>query len=186
MSNRKAGPKVFDGGFFFMASLATISGSLVAWFHGWPAVAAAFHAAASDAFFIIPLIILGITVGTLLTVLVPHEVVARHLGRQAGTRAILLSTLIGTVMPGGPFVAFPIVVALGRAGAGVGALIAFLTAWTAVGLHRLVVWEIPFMGAEFATLRFICSLPIPIIAGFAAEKLSASITALRMEWEKLP
>lgn len=186
MSNRKAGPNLLDGGFFFMAALATVSGLAVVWLHGFSAITAAFRAAASDALFIIPMILLGITVGSLLTVLVPHEIVARHLGRQAGTRAILLSTFIGTVMPGGPFVAFPIVVALGRAGAGIGALIAFLTAWTVVGLHRLVIWEIPFMGAEFATLRFICSLPIPILAGFAAEKLSASVTALRIEWERLP
>jgi uncharacterized membrane protein YraQ (UPF0718 family) len=186
MSNRKAGPKLIDGGFYFIALLALISGFLVFWIHGLPALGDAFQTALSDALFIIPLIILGITVGALLNILVPNEVVARHLGGQAGLRAILFSSVIGTIMPGGPFVAFPIVMALGRAGAGVGALIAFLTAWSAVGLHRLLVWEIPFMGAEFATLRFVCSLPVPILAGIAAEKLSARVKALRVEWDKLP
>lgn len=143
-------------------------------------------AAAHDSLFIIPLICLGVTVGALLTTLVPNDVVARHLGKQAGLRAIVLSSVIGSIMPGGPFVAFPIVVALGGAGAGVGALIAFLTAWSVVGVHRLLVWEIPFMGAEFGTLRFLCSLPVPIIAGIVASKLSDHVAALHMDWDKRP
>lgn len=183
MSNR-TGPKLIDGGLYFIAGITVISGVLVAWFHGIPGLEKALKAAGSDALFIIPLIFLGVVVGSFLTALVPHEVVARHLGRQAGMRAIMLSTFIGAIMPGGPFVAFPIVMALGKAGAGIGALIAFLTSWSAVSLHRVVVWEIPFMGAEFTTLRFICSLPIPILAGIAAQRLSEKVTALRMEWEK--
>jgi len=186
MSNRKTDPKLIDGGFYFIAAICLVSGLLVFWFHGWPAVLSALQTAASDSLFIIPLICLGVTIGALLTSLVPNEVVARHLGRQAGFRAIMLSSIIGSIMPGGPFVAFPIVVALGGAGASVGALIAFLTAWSVVGVHRLLVWEIPFMGAEFGTLRFLCSLPIPVIAGVVANRLSASIPAFHMDWEKRP
>jgi len=184
MSNRKTDFKLIDGGFYFLAAICLISGLFVFWFYGLPGVLSALRTAAGDSLFIIPLIALGVTIGALLTSLVPNEIVARHLGRQAGFRAIVLSSVIGSIMPGGPFVAFPIIVALGGAGASVGSLIAFLTAWSAVGVHRLLVWEIPFMGAEFGTLRFVCSIPIPIIAGVVANKLSDNVRALRMDWEK--
>lgn len=186
MSNRKSDLKLIDGGFYFLAVICIGSGSAVLWLHGLSGVLSALKTAAGDSLFIFPLVGLGVTIGALLTTLVPKEVVARHLGRQAGFKAIILSTVIGSIMPGGPFVAFPVVVALGGAGASIGSLIAFLTAWSAVGVHRLLVWEIPFMGTEFGMLRFICSIPIPIIAGIVANRLSANVRALRMDWEKLP
>src|SRR5690606_20214012 len=86
---------------------------------------------------------------------------------------VVLACFLGVVMPGGPFASFPLVYALGRSGAGTGALIAFLVAWATVGFQRLLIWEIPFMGAEFALLRFIVSLPLPIIAGLVASWLEA-------------
>jgi uncharacterized membrane protein YraQ (UPF0718 family) len=74
-------------------------------------------------------------------------------------------------MPGGPFASFPLVLALSQAGADIGALIAFLVAWAAIGINRLLIWEIPFMGLEFSALRFVSSLPLPLIAGAIARYL---------------
>ena len=185
MAQRDAdGPKrfrVFDGAFWFLLTVAVISGAVAFWRVGADALPQAGSQLVSDAAFILPQIVLGVTVGALFTALVPREVVSRLLGSQAGIRGILLATVCGAAMPAGPFASFPLVYALGRAGAGIGSLIAFLVAWAAIGLNRLVIWELPFMGAEFATLRFLSSLPLPIIAGLLAERLTRSIPFLRVD-----
>jgi uncharacterized membrane protein YraQ (UPF0718 family) len=79
--------------------------------------------------------------------------------------------MAGAITPGGPFTSFPIVHALWVAGADAGALIAYLTAWALIGLNRLIVWELPLMGAEFTVIRTLACLPLPILAGLIARAL---------------
>lgn len=175
--------RVFDGAFIFLAAVAIAAGIAAVVIRGPSAIPDALRIVLSDAMFITPLIVLGLVVGALFTALVPRETVSRYLGQQAGLNGILIASFVGTVMPAGPFAAFPIVLALGRSGAGIGALIAFLTAWGAVGLHRVFVWELPFMGGEFAALRFFTSLPMPILAGLMADRLSSAFPLFRIDWE---
>lgn len=182
----RSGPKrlkLIDGAFFFLLGIALLTGGLAVWLRGPEALVEAGRQLASDALFIGPQIVLGVMVGAFFTVLVPKHVVSRLLGQQAGFRGILLASVLGTVMPGGPFTAFPLLYALGRSGAGIGALIAFLVAWGTVGLHRLIIWEIPFMGVEFASLRFVTSMPLPVIAGLIADRLAAHFEVFRMKWD---
>jgi len=35
----------------------------------------------------------------------------------------------------------------------------------------VLVWDVPFMGAEFALVRFAICLPLPIVAGLIARKV---------------
>ncbi|MCL6709235.1 permease [Pseudomonas sp. R2.Fl] len=128
---------------------------------------------------LLPHLVLGLLIAAAVTVLVPRHRVARWLGADSGMKGLLVATFIGAVMPGGPFASFPLVFALSQAGADIGALIAFLIAWAAIGVNRLVIWEIPFMGLEFSTLRFLSSLPLPIIAGVIARVLCERYPQLR-------
>ena len=82
-----------------------------------------------------------------------------------------LATGVGAVTPGGPMTSFPLVTALHEAGTGRGTLIAYLTSWSTLGLQRIVSWEVPLMGVEFAALRFLTSLPLPFIAGYISRCL---------------
>jgi hypothetical protein len=68
------------------------------------------------------------------------------------------------VTPGGPMTSFPLVNALHDLGTGRAALIAYLTSWSTLGLQRILSWELPLMGVEFAVLRFLTSLPLPFVA----------------------
>ena len=79
--------------------------------------------------------------------------------------------MAGVITPGGPFTSFPIVFALWVAGADIGALVAYIAAWSLIGIYRLVIWEIPMMGMDLSLLRFFVSIPLPILAGFAARWL---------------
>lgn len=175
--------KLFDGAFYFLLALALLTGAIAFWLAGPATLVEGSRQLLSDLLMILPQVLLGILVGSLFTVLVPREVVGRLLGQQSSLRGIVIASIIGAIMPGGPFASFPLVYALARSGAGVGALIAFLVAWAAVGVHRLIIWEIPFMGADFAALRFVSSLPLPIVAGLLADKLSQSVSRLHMNWD---
>jgi hypothetical protein len=68
-------------------------------------------------------------------------------------------------------VIFPVTVVLLKAGAGLPAVVAFLTAASTWGLHRILVFEIPMMGARFAAIRFVSSLLLPPISGLVAAML---------------
>ncbi len=117
---------------------------------------------------IAPMIIAGLMLAGLVEVLVPKELVTRWLGTSSGFKGLVLAMLAGAMTPGGPFSSFPIVLALQRAGADIGTMVSFITAWSVIGINRLLVWEIPFFEPEFLIIRFIASIPLPIVAGLIA------------------
>ena len=78
---------------------------------------------------------------------------------------IAIATLLGTVMPGGPLIAFPIVVILTKAGAGMPALVTFLTSWSVLGIQRILGFELPMMGSKFVINRVAIGIFLPAISG---------------------
>jgi uncharacterized membrane protein YraQ (UPF0718 family) len=68
----------------------------------------------------------------------------------------------------------PIAALMLRAGAGTGAVVAFLAAWALLALHRFVAWEVPILGWRLATLRYGLCLVVPVLAGLAARALARS------------
>jgi uncharacterized membrane protein YraQ (UPF0718 family) len=103
--------------------------------------------------------------------LLPKAWMRASLGETAGLRGILLATGLGVLTPAGPVVAMPIAAVMVRSGAATGPVIAFLTAWSVISLHRFVAWEIPILGWHLAALRYGVSLAIPVLAGLAARWL---------------
>ena len=157
-----------DAGFWILVALAAGSMAAAVAIRGPQALPEGAMIVLHDLRVIVPQVLLGVSVGALFTIVVPKQLVARHLGDQSGLFGLIKATVFGAVMPGGPITSFPLVVALGRSGAGIGPLMAFLVAWAAIGLHRMMVWELPFMGGEFALLRFLSALPLPILSGLMA------------------
>jgi uncharacterized membrane protein YraQ (UPF0718 family) len=104
-------------------------------------------------------------------VLLPQSWMRSSLGESSGLRGILLATGLGALTPAGPFVAIPIAAVMVRSGAGVGPVVAFLSAWSLLALHRLVAWEIPILGWRLAALRYGVSIAVPVLAGLAARAL---------------
>lgn len=118
-----------------------------------------------------PIVLLALLLAGYAQVLLPRSWVESHLGRGSGWRAIGLASLAGALMPGGPFAAFPIVLALRQSGAALAPCVGFLTAWSVLGLHRMIVWEIPWLGWRFALLRWVISLPLPWLAAYGIARL---------------
>lgn len=104
----------------------------------------------------------------MLAKLLPEGFIAAQLGANAGLQGIFLGTLFGALLPGGPIVTFPVIVILMEDGAAGGPLIALLTAWSLVGLHRVMSFEFPLMGARFVAIRLIASSLLPALAGLLA------------------
>jgi len=100
-------------------------------------------------------------------VLVPTEWVRANFGQESGLRGLVIATLAGAMTPAGPFTAMPLAAVFVRSGAATSVVVAYLTAWSLLALHRLVAWEVPILGARFALLRFAVSILLPILAGLA-------------------
>jgi uncharacterized membrane protein YraQ (UPF0718 family) len=103
-------------------------------------------------------------------VLIPREVIARWLGPSSGWRGILIASGVGMLIPGGPFVSFPLVAMLYRAGAGIGAVVAFVTAWSLWSLTRLPL-EFALLGPRLMVAHLISTLFMPPLAGWIAHLL---------------
>jgi uncharacterized membrane protein YraQ (UPF0718 family) len=114
----------------------------------------------------------GCLIGAFIARLLSRELVARWVGNESGFTGLVIATVVGGFLPGGPVTVFPIAAAFVTIGADVGATIAFVTSWTMMGFTRALVWEIPFFGLEFTLWRTLESIPLPIIAGLLGRILA--------------
>ena len=121
---------------------------------------------------IMPRIALALLAAGFIGVLVPSEPVARYIGPDSGFLGILIASVVGGFVPGGPILSFPLVVVLYKAGAGIPQLIAFLTAWSVFAFHRVAIYELSLMGWRFSAVRLISSLVLPPLAGLLSIALS--------------
>lgn len=127
------------------------------------------HATGSLILEITPRMIAAFVIAGLIQAIVPQEVIVRWMGQGSGWRGILVGMTLGGVTPGGPMTHFPIVASLFKVGVGIGPLIAYLTAWSLLGIHRAIMWEIPFLGAKVVAVRIAVSFFFPFCAGWLAE-----------------
>ena len=120
------------------------------------------------------LLLSGVFLGSFVGTFLPRELVSVLLGRESGFTGVLLGTLFGAVMPGGPYVLFPIVAALFSSGAVIPSLIAMIFAWQCISLTRIPT-DLGYLaaveGQRLIWLRVLIGLPIPILAGVLAGKI---------------
>ncbi|HSG95157.1 MAG TPA: permease [Afifellaceae bacterium] len=123
----------------------------------------------------VPRIIAAMGVAGFIWVMLPRDRLTRLVGQESGWRGLAIATAAGTVTPGGPAAAFSLLAVLGGAGADRGAMVAYVTSWAMLGLQRVLVWDVPFLGAEFSLTRILISLPLPFIAGLIARSLPLTL-----------
>ncbi|MBI4273312.1 MAG: permease [Rhizobiales bacterium] len=126
---------------------------------------------------ILPKVFAGCLIGAFVTQLLPREMVARWVGAESGFAGILVATMAGAILPGGPFTIYPVAGAFLAIGADAGAAIAFITSWTLLGYNRALVWEMPFFGYDFVFWRVLVALPFPVLAGVLARLAVRAISA---------
>ena len=69
------------------------------------------------------------------------------------------------------FVAIPIAAVMIRNGAAAGPVVAYVSGWSLLALHRFIAWEIPMLGFKFAALRYAACIVLPPLAGLIARVL---------------
>jgi uncharacterized membrane protein YraQ (UPF0718 family) len=128
---------------------------------------------------VLPLLVGAFLVAGLMQVLATKEFVTKWLGAASGWKGIFLACIGGALMPGGPYVYFPIAAVLLQTGAGVGPLVAFVLAKNLWSLSRLPL-EVALLGSQLTLTRFMVTLALPPLLGFLAETLfGGRIDAIR-------
>ena len=105
-----------------------------------------------------------------INVLSPQALIQQWLGPESGWNGLLLAELIGLLLPGGPYVVFPLIAVLFEAGAGLGPAVTLVTSWAMLALIS-VTFELPFMGWRFTAVRWGLGLFFPVLAGALAQLL---------------
>jgi uncharacterized membrane protein YraQ (UPF0718 family) len=133
----------------------------------WPAAQSGLLSVAK----LFPILALALVAASCLEYVVPKEFVANWLGKESGVKGIFLGSLAGIIMPpGGAVVICGIIAGLLKAGAGLGPLVAFTTAYNLLALHR-IPFELSILGWQFLVLRIVSVLIFAPLSGFAAHGL---------------
>jgi uncharacterized membrane protein YraQ (UPF0718 family) len=114
---------------------------------------------------------LGFALAGLFDVLVAQESLVRWLGEENTGRGILIGWVVGLLIPGGPYVFFPVVASLFAKGVSAGALITLITAKTLVSPVRMLTYEAPLVGWPLTLARLIPALVVPPLVGWVGQWL---------------
>ncbi len=124
---------------------------------------------------LMPRVLVALSIAALIWVLLPRDRMSALVGQQSGVRGLAIAAVAGTVTPGGPSSAYSLLAVLAVSGADRGALVSYIVAWATLGLQRILIWDVPFMGSEFAVMRFLICLPLPVLAGLIARRLPLTL-----------
>lgn len=119
---------------------------------------------------VFPLLIGAFLIAGMTQVIGSQQGVERWLSGKSGWRGILLACIAGALIPGGPYVYYPIAGGFLLAGAGLGPLMAFVVAKNLASITRLPL-EVALLGLEFTVIRYLLTLAIPFFVGFVTEWL---------------
>lgn len=116
---------------------------------------------------IAPLLLIAFVLAGFMQVVIPPGVIESWMGEEAGIKGIFIGSLGGALIPGGPYISFPIIAAIFQAGAGLGTAVACVTGWAMWGVIT-VMFELAIIGHRFTFLRLGLVLVFPPCAGILA------------------
>jgi uncharacterized membrane protein YraQ (UPF0718 family) len=86
---------------------------------------------------VLPVLAFALVAASCLVYLVPAEVVAKWIGKDSGAKGIMIGSVAGMIVPpGGPIVVYAIAAGLIKSGASFASMVAFVTAYNLLALHR--------------------------------------------------
>ncbi|EPX85267.1 hypothetical protein [Salipiger mucosus] len=163
--------KILDGGFLVLLGFTLAGGIAVFLTRGGGRVADIAAETLGFVAVLSPKIAAGIFIAATLPMCLPREKVGRLVGRESGWRGLAVATACGAALPGGPMMTFPLAAGLGTAGADMGAVVAFISGWSLLGLNRTLIWEFSFLPADLVWTRYLLSLPAPLLLGLTARAM---------------
>ena len=97
---------------------------------------------------------------------VKRETVIRHLGDDSGVRGYLWALLLGSMIVGGLYIAFPLAYTLRKKGASLKVVFSFL-GFAGVCRIPMTLFEVSFMGLKFTLIRLAVAISLMLIAGIS-------------------
>jgi uncharacterized membrane protein YraQ (UPF0718 family) len=88
---------------------------------------------------------------------VPKETIIKTLGKEAKTKGIIFSFLLGSISAGPIYAAFPLCVMLHKKGATIKNIVIILSSWAVVKIPMLIN-EAKFLGLTFMVVRWILTV----------------------------
>jgi uncharacterized protein len=116
-------------------------------------------------------LLLGFLIAGLFDVLISPAQITAWLGTGSTMRGILVGWMAGLVIPGGPYLLFPIAASLWKTGVSPGVLIALITAKTLVSPIRILTYEASLLGWQLTIARCLPALLVPPIMGIVGQWL---------------
>ncbi len=110
---------------------------------------------------VLPMALTVVVLVGLLLGFVPGGLISRTIGRESGLIGVLIAAAVGAVLYIPSIVAFPLAGSFVRSGASVGAVAAFITTLTMVGLVTLPL-EAELLGKRLALSRNAMSLVLAV------------------------
>ena len=120
---------------------------------------------------LLPRLLVGFALAGLVQQAIPEQAMQKWLGHDAGIRGMMVGSLIGMVLPGGPYVIYPLVAGLRFSGASMGSLLSLVTAKELFGPVRLIAWEYPLLGGQFLIVRCVVSFLVPLLVGMVGQRI---------------
>jgi uncharacterized membrane protein YraQ (UPF0718 family) len=114
-------------------------------------------------------LLLGFLIAGFVDVLISPAQITAWLGTETSTRGIFVGWMAGLVIPGGPYLLFPLAASLWKTGVSSGALIALITAKTLVSPLRILTYEAPLLGWRLTIARCVPALLVPPIMGLLGQ-----------------
>ncbi len=117
---------------------------------------------------LVPRMLCALVAAGFIAELIPKQTISGYLGDSAGLAALPVAAVTGVLIPAGPVIVFAIAAVFAKSGASTGALVAFITSWSVFAAHRIMIYELPLLGASFLRLRLVSVLVLPFLAGSLA------------------
>ena len=117
---------------------------------------------------VLPLLIFAFILAGMIQVLIPPELISKWIGQQSGFKGIIIGSIAGGLLPGGPYVTLPIVVGLAKVGASIPVLVAMITGWSLIAVGRLPM-EIGILGPKLTFIRLASVIIFAPLSGLMAK-----------------
>ncbi len=106
----------------------------------------------------------------LLDLWVPKEKIMRYLGKEAKSKGLILSLVIGSISAGPIYAAFPMCVMLHKKGASIRNIIVILSSWAVIKVPMLLN-EAKFLGPTFMAVRWVLTVFAIILFSWIAARM---------------
>lgn len=121
----------------------------------------------------LPLLICVFIVAGMMQTMLPKDLIAGWIGEESGLRGIMIGSVAGIFIPGGPMLALPLLGGFLKSGAGIGTLVAMMTSWSLISVSK-VLMEVGILGWRFSLMRIVSSFMLAPLAGIIAQFLFKS------------